>query len=660
MNLPRLNIGLPLLAKELTEQSARRRTYIIRVVYATALYGFTLWAFWHQLGSWNNNSFAILGRGRELFDSVAGLQFAGLYLFLPAMTCGVLTSEKERDTLALLLLTKLGPWTIVFEKLLGRLVPMASFLMLSTPLLAIAYSLGGVEVVEVRNLAWALSVTAFQVGAFSVLCSAWCRTTSAAFLATYLIGATLILGPPILTQNGDIDVLGLVSFLSLYLESLGVLIDEQPPFGGQRDAVFVLFGPWLTLHPSSGNLAFAQVVARSLPIGLFTLACLFAARVVLWRRAFVQPSNYVLRFFKSLDTFFHRANQNRLTRGIELIRESVTLPLFDPIRWRETKKRSLGTTRYLVRMLLALEVPVLLSLLFAEFDFSQSGVALTGIACVLWIVVTLVLTVQSTGLIGLERSRQTLDVLLTTQMPSDAMVREKFAGVWRMFRMLWVPFATVYLYRLWWQVSVQGWLHTSDPGLMLFESVAAFLAVAIYPPLIAWIGFHQGMRRRSQSQATLVTLGLIVAGCALPVLIAELITPLDARPGPFLQTSENTSALYTLRWLSPAFVLVFPVANSEEFMIASNLSSTPFLAPLIGHFLLAGGLLAVLWLRGTRTFARHVNRNDGQIVDDDDLARLASVRKGIVGSRDDHDLARLAAIRQQMNGNNPFRDAPEE
>ena len=96
MNLPRLNIGLPLLAKELIEQSARRRTYIIRVVYAAALYGFTLWAFWNQLGSWSSNSFAMIGKGRELFTALAWLQFAGLYLFLPAMTCGVLTSEKER------------------------------------------------------------------------------------------------------------------------------------------------------------------------------------------------------------------------------------------------------------------------------------------------------------------------------------------------------------------------------------------------------------------------------------------------------------------------------------------------------------------------------------------------------------------------------------
>jgi hypothetical protein len=38
MKRSRLSVGLPLLAKELVEQSARRRTYIIRVVYACLLF----------------------------------------------------------------------------------------------------------------------------------------------------------------------------------------------------------------------------------------------------------------------------------------------------------------------------------------------------------------------------------------------------------------------------------------------------------------------------------------------------------------------------------------------------------------------------------------------------------------------------------------------
>ncbi len=628
MNAPRFNLGLPLLAKELTEQSARRRTYVIRVVYAVALYGFTLWAFWNQLGSWNSNSFAILGRGRELFEAIAGLQFAGLYLFLPAMTCGVLTSEKERDTLALLLLTKLGPWTIVFEKLLGRLVPMWSFLLLSMPLLAVAYSLGGVEVVEVINLAWALLVTTVQVGAFAILCSAWCRTTSAAFLATYLLGAAVILGPLILTQGGHRDVFGLVSAFSLYFQSLGILGDQTQYGGDEREAVFLLFGPWLAMPTASQPLPFPLTVARSMPMVFFSMTCLFAARLVLWRRAFVQPSNYIMRLFKSLDAFFMKANQNRLTKGIVLIHESVTLPMYDPIRWRETTKRSLGTTRYLIRMLLAIEVPVAFGMLLPDYSRDDNGVGITAVACLLWVVAALVLTVQSTALIGLERSRQTLDVLLTTQMSSEAIVREKFAGVWRMIRMLWIPFATVYVFRAWWQLGV------NSQGSVMFGAVSAMLAVAIYPPLIAWIGFHQGMRRRSQTQATLVTLGLIVAWCVLPILISALLVPSGWSPqwppeprgwGGFADLIES------LRWLSPAFVLAFPSLVHQS---NTGQSGTPYFALLVllaGHFVVAGGLLVFLWSRGMRTFAKHVNRNDGQIVDDDDIDRLASIRKLIVG-----------------------------
>ena len=626
MNAPRFNIGLPLLAKELTEQSARRRTYVIRVVYAVALYGFTLWTFWNQLGSWNSNSFAILGRGRELFEAIAGLQFAGLYLFLPAMTCGVLTSEKERDTLALLLLTKLGPWTIVFEKLLGRLVPMWSFLLLSMPLLAVAYSLGGVEVVEVINLAWALLVTTVQVGAFSILCSAWCRTTSAAFLATYLFGAAVILGPPILTQGGQRDVLGLVSGFTLYFEALGILVNQPRYGGGPQEAVFLLFGPWLAMHPASQWQPFRMTVVRSLPIICFSLTCLFAARVVLWRRAFVQPSNYIMRLFKSLDAFFMRANQNRWTKGIVLIHESVTLPMFDPIRWRETTKRSLGTTRYLIRMLLAIEVPVAFGMLLPDYSRDDHGGGITAIACLLWVIAALVLTVQSTALIGLERSRQTLDVLLTTQMSSEAIVREKFAGVWRMIRMLWIPFATVYVFRAWWQINGRS------PGEMMFGVVSALLAVAIYPPLIAWVGFHQGMRRRSQTQATLVTLGLIVAWCVLPILVSELLTPASWSPQwpPVARRWGGTADfIVSLRWLSPAFVVSFPSLVHHSY---SGQDGALHFVMLAGHFVYAGGVLLFLRGRGLATFAKHVNRNDGQIVDDDDIDRLASIRKLIVGS----------------------------
>jgi ABC-type transport system involved in multi-copper enzyme maturation permease subunit len=626
------HLGLPLLAKELTEQSARRRTYIIRAVYATALYGFTLWTFWNQLGSWSSNSFSMIGKGRELFEALAWLQFAGLYLFLPAMTCGVLTSEKERETLSLLLLTKLGPWTIVFEKLFGRLVPMASFVLLSTPLLAVAYSLGGVEAFEIGQLAWSLSVTAMQVGSLSLACSAWCRTTASAFLTTYLLGAAIIIGPPALTQEGNNDPTGVLRFIQASAPEL---------FKSPGSAVFSLFGPWLCLHPDNRGSGFLLTLSRSIPMMASTGICLILARAFLWRRAFIPPSNYLLKAFKLLDTFFHKANQNRFTQGIVLTHEHVELPLYDPIRWREIKKRSIGTTRYLVRFLILLEIPVVIAMRLSMFGH-QSGRDIAPVyvaAWALWIVAALVLTIQSTGLIGLERSRQTLDVLLTTTQSSDVIVQHKFAGVWRMIRTLWVPFATVYFFQIYCQVFIDGNYGYSDRGASLpFAFLRAFLAVAIYPLLIAWIGFHQGMRQRSQTQATLVTLGLLTGVCLIPIAVAEYALP----PTP-LRVNWNYGStgvwsplivfLYGIKWISPAHVLsMSPAHNSDHWRYYVGFSEAPAWLGLLIHFALAGGLLVLLRVRGMRSFASHVNRNDGLIVDDDDIDRLASLRKQIVGS----------------------------
>ena len=183
--------SFPLLAKELVELSARRRTYLVRVIYAVALYGVTLWTYWRWLGQFEADSFEMLGQGQTLFNELLRWQFWGLYLFLPVVTSSAITSEKERDTLSLLLLTKLGSWTILLEKLLSRLVAMGSFLLLGLPLAAVAYSLGGVEIESILKATYVLCVTSLQVASFALLCSTWFRTTSSAFVGTYLLGKNL-------------------------------------------------------------------------------------------------------------------------------------------------------------------------------------------------------------------------------------------------------------------------------------------------------------------------------------------------------------------------------------------------------------------------------------------------------------------------------------
>ena len=60
-----------------------------------------------------------MGAGREMFMVLIFLRIIGIYLFLPAMTAGLITQEKERDSLLLLFLTELKPCKSCFKNSAG-------------------------------------------------------------------------------------------------------------------------------------------------------------------------------------------------------------------------------------------------------------------------------------------------------------------------------------------------------------------------------------------------------------------------------------------------------------------------------------------------------------------------------------------------------------
>lgn len=605
---------LPLLTRELTEQAARRRTFVLRTVYAAILYFCAVWLMLQKLGGWSTEAFSFLGQGEGIFRDVAILQFIGIYLFLPAMTCGVLTSEKERDTLSTLLLTRLGPWSILLGKLFSRLVAMGSFFCLSMPLVAVAYSFGGVEAGQIAALAWTLAITSLQIGSLALACSAWCRTTGAAFMATYLVGAILIMVPPFAFKVMGQDATNLVGAMFGY----GGLVADSNGMAYEDPPTVMLIGPLTCLGEGSADRPFGATVVRTTPMLLFAVACLVFARMVLWRRAFVPPSNLLLKAFRSLDALFHRMNQNKFTRGIVLTRTDDALPLTEPIRWREITKRSLGTTRYLVRLLLCLEIVVLIGMLFPYHGDHVSSFAPVYIsAWIVWIVAAFVIAIHSTGLIGLEKSRQTIDVLLTTPLTSETIIYEKFAGVSRMIRVFWIPLATVYLFQIWWS----SWVGSYQVSDVLFSLVRNLLAMAIYPSLVAWLGFHMGMRCRSQAQATLATIGILAGICLIPLFISAAFG------------STDLEFMIGFRWLSPIFVLVESTYQGPYYYnIPSGFSHFYWWLCMLFHYSIAFAALTIMSRRGIKTFASYVSRNEGQIIDDDDIERLAELRRHVVGA----------------------------
>lgn len=130
---------------------------------------------------------------------------------------------------------------------------------------------------------WLLLMLTLQIGAVAVMCSAWCRTTVAAFISSYLLNLL----------------------------------------------PFFCCTPGLTaLDPSHLlNVATSTVFGSTI-----TIASLMWASVFLTTRAFLPPRNYLLEFFQGLDRFF--TELNTLTGDVVLIHDDQSLPATKPVAWR--------------------------------------------------------------------------------------------------------------------------------------------------------------------------------------------------------------------------------------------------------------------------------------------------------------------------------------
>jgi ABC-type transport system involved in multi-copper enzyme maturation permease subunit len=124
--------------------------------------------------------------------------FHSVQLLMPALICGAVTIEKERNTLGTLFVTRLSPMTIILEKLASRLVPMLTFLLLTFPVLAFVYSLGGVDTTVLLSTLWLLLCECVFYASIGLLFSSWFSTTASAFICSYIVVGMIVMFTQIL------------------------------------------------------------------------------------------------------------------------------------------------------------------------------------------------------------------------------------------------------------------------------------------------------------------------------------------------------------------------------------------------------------------------------------------------------------------------------
>ena len=480
----RLFPEVPVLQRELTELASRRRTYVVRVVAICAI-AYVIWRLvlsystvraGLQTVTGTQRFEAALGAGGPIFEGLVTSLFWCIKLMMPALCCAVVTTEKERNTMGILLTTKLTPGAIVLEKMLSRVFPMLTILLLVFPVLGYLYSLGGVDLSKLAGTFWLLLLECFLMASIAIVYSCWFPTTAMAFIWSYVTVAALVL--------------------------MGVVTRDA-------DQVFLLPSELWSAGLRAAGLG--ELIAKTMTTMIVIAGLLLLSRFLLVRRAFVSERSVTLRFFRLLDTFFRWLNA-RTTGGIELIRDGNDLPRNRPLTWREESRKALGKVRYLFRILVVLELPTFALCAISAIASNESAFqALFYVEYVLWSLGALIVTVKSCTLMSSEHARETMSALLATPLTASEILFQKILGMRRLLCVVAIPMLTVSITHY---LLFGNYVSVHAIGYLLVSMISISLMLLS----VAILGTIVGTRVRSQTKSVLTSITLLATWCALPLI----------------------------------------------------------------------------------------------------------------------------------------------
>ncbi len=129
-----------------------------------------------------------------LYALLSGLQFGLILITVPALTAGSISGEREKQTLDILVITKMTPFSIVWGKLVSNIGILLLMIFASMPVYAILFYFGGVSVIYLFGMTLFMTVTAFMIGAVSIYFSAIFKKTMISMVVVYLLTGFLVFG----------------------------------------------------------------------------------------------------------------------------------------------------------------------------------------------------------------------------------------------------------------------------------------------------------------------------------------------------------------------------------------------------------------------------------------------------------------------------------
>jgi ABC-type transport system involved in multi-copper enzyme maturation permease subunit len=189
----------PVLGRELRERMRSGRAFVVLGVFLSLLI-LTVYIVYQSTTTSGIIEFDLSRQtrlGRELFEYMLITMLLLVLFFVPGLTAGAISGERERRTLLPLQVTLLRPRSILLGKVLASMSFLVLLIIAAIPVFTIAYLLGGIRLIDGAKGLGILLLVAFLFTAIVASLSSMTKRVQTATLVAYGFTALLCLIGPI-------------------------------------------------------------------------------------------------------------------------------------------------------------------------------------------------------------------------------------------------------------------------------------------------------------------------------------------------------------------------------------------------------------------------------------------------------------------------------
>lgn len=246
----------PVFRKELKLGARSARLPIVMLIFNSVLAFISLLVFYSIIESARWSGVMDYPSVIVLYVVIIGIEGVLLAFIVPALTASTISGERERQTLDILLTTRMTPCGIISGKLMSSVSMIVLIVLSSIPVISIVFIFGGVSLGDVIRVVMYLIFAAVFFGTLGISCSARFKKTTSSTVVAYggvlglcagtvlivAIGALIAAFSPNLSVRSVVGVLAVLLLINPGMTTAAILI-HQLAYGAAADtALNSLFG----------------------------------------------------------------------------------------------------------------------------------------------------------------------------------------------------------------------------------------------------------------------------------------------------------------------------------------------------------------------------------------------------------------------------------